>query len=364
MKFVLRRACIFLLFFSGAGVSLFSQEILYQAGLHSFFDNNEFDGCPVGTSQTMAGVHFAPQIGLRWDTKHRIFVGVDAMHEFGGKKKIGYLDPIAYYEYNNSLFRFYMGAFPRKTTLDKYPLFFFQDSIRNYRPTMTGFFWEITPKEGDYMNIWLDWTSRQTFTDRETFFMGWSGRYTYGKYYAQHFGYMNHFAGVMDPAHHTFVRDNGRLWTALGIDLSSKTSMDELDINAGWAMGIERDRETGAGWDYMNGLLSEIRAEYRGIGAFNTFYGGRRQYKFYDEFGTQLYWGDRLYRANFYDRLDGYVYLMKTDAVTVKFIFTLHFVNPGMFTEQQLYTTFDLDNLKDKKPSKKYRYLWDRWLSK
>lgn len=359
----MRKSFIILLFFLCTGACVFPQEILYRAGLHSFFDNNEFDGCPVGDSQTMAGVHIAPQIGLAWDTKNHIFAGVDAMHELGSDKTFGYYNLIAYYELDNNPFRFYMGAFPRKMALDKYPLFFFQDSILNYRPTMTGFFWEYYSPKGDFANIWLDWTSRQTFTERETFFMGWSGRYNRNSFYAQHFGYMYHFAGVMDPANHTPVHDNGRLWTALGLDLSSKTSMDALDINAGWAIGLEKDRATDAGWMPSQGLLSELRVEYRGLGMFNTFYKGGSQGKFYDQFGTQLYWNDRLYRAAAYDRLDGYIYFMKTDVVTLKFIFTLHFVEPGMFTEQQLYATFDLDNLKKKNPNKKYHYLWENWLN-
>ena len=158
--------CITLLLIFVSVISAFPQEILYKAGLHNFFDNNEFSGSPEGESQTMAGVHFVPQIGLEFNKKHRIFTGVDAMHEYGSDKFIGYLNPVAYYEFDNNPFRFYMGAFPRKMVLDKYPLFFFQDSINNYRPTMTGFFWEYYSKKGDYLNIWLDWTSRQTFEKR------------------------------------------------------------------------------------------------------------------------------------------------------------------------------------------------------
>ena len=360
----MKKTCIIILLLLGVRISVFPQEVLYKVGVHNFFDNNEFADCPVGYSQTMAGVHFAPQIGLGWDSKNRIFVGVDAMHEYGSDKAVGYYDPIAYYEYDNKPFRFYMGAFPRNMALDKYPLFFIQDSINNYRPTMTGLFWEFYSKKGDFMNIWLDWISRQTMTRHETFFMGWSGRYNRNIFYGQHFGYMHHYAGTMDPALNTPVHDSGRLWTALGVDLSSKTSLDKLNINAGWAVGLERYREEGGTWDCPQGLLSEIKVEYRGIGAFNTYYKGGGQEKYYDEFYGQLYWGDRLYRATRYDRLDGYVYLMKTDVVTLKFIFTLHFVSPGMFTEQQFYATFDLDNLKNKKPAKKYQYLWDHWLSK
>ena len=353
-----------LLLLIGIEASCFSQDILYKVGIHNFFDNNEFADCPIGTSQTMAGVHIAPQIGLQWDTIHRVFVGVDAMHEYGSNKTFGYHDLIAYYELDNSPFRFYMGAFPRKLAVDKYPLFFFQDSITNYRPVMTGLFWEFYSKKGDYINIWLDWTSRQTFSDRETFFMGWSGRYNWNVLYGQHFGYMYHFASNMDPEQHAAVHDNGRLWTALGVDLASKTPFDKLDFNAGWAVGLEQDRSTDNGWMASQGLLSELRIEYRGLGAFNTYYKGTSQDKFYDEFQSQLYWGDRLYRATRYDRLDGYAYLMKNDVVTLKFIFSLHFVSPGMYTEQQFYASFDLDNLKNKKPCKKYQYLWDHWFSK
>jgi len=360
----MKKYCIALLLFLGAGASGFSQDILYKIGLHNFFDNNEFAGCPVGFSQTMAGVHFAPQIGLGLDSVHRIFVGVDAMHEYGSTQAIGYYDPIAYYEYAGKVFRFDMGAFPRAMALDKYPLFFIQDSINNYRPIMNGVFWEFTPQDGDYINTWLDWTSRQTYTRRETFYAGWSGRYHWKVLYGQHFGYIYHFASNANPDDHTPVHDNGRIWTALGVNLASKTPFDKLDFNAGWAVGLERDRAAIDKWIALQGLLLELRVEYRGIGIFNTFYRGASQYKYYDAYGSQLYWGDRLYQATHYDRLDMYVTLMKTSNVFLKFSFTLHFVDSGMFAEQQFTATYDLDNLKNKKPSKKYQYLWDHWLSK
>ena len=344
----MRNIFIILPVFLAITIGAFSQEILYKAGLHSFFDNNEFAGCEIGTSQTMAGVHAVPQIGLEWDAKHRIFVGADAMHEFGSDETIGYFDPIAYYEYAGDAFRFYMGAFPRKPMLDKYSRFFFQDSVLNYRPVMTGMFWEYFSKKGDYLNVWLDWTSRQTDTKREAFFMGWSGRYNRNILYGQHFGYMYHFAGVKDPGIYAPLHDNGRIWTALGVDLSSKTPLDVLDINAGWAIGLERNRTTDAGWYCPQGLLSQVKMEYRGLGLLNTFYRGGAQGKFYDEYGSQLYWHDPLFRATTYNRLDGYVYFIKTDVVTLKFIYSLHFVERGMFHQQQFYAIFDLDNVKKK----------------
>jgi hypothetical protein len=217
--------------------------------------------------------------------------------------------------------------------------------------------------KGDFIILWLDWTSRQTFTKRETFFIGWSGRHNRNIFYGQHFGYLFHFAGVMDPEKHTPVYDNGRMWTALGIDLSSKTPLNELDINAGWAIGLERNRASGSGWDYPQGLLSQVRVEYKGLGLFNTCYKGGAQGKFFDEFGSQLYWHDRLYRATRYNRLDGYFHFMKNDVVALKLVVSLHFVESGLFTQQMFYATFDLDNLKKKKSGKKYQYLWDNWIN-
>ena len=194
--------------------------------------------------------------------------------------------------------------------------------------------------------------------------MGWSGRYNKDIFYGQHFGYMFHFAADMNPDNHTPVRDNGRLWTALGIDLSSKTQLDELDINAGWAVGLEQNRATDEGWVCPQGILSQIRAEYRGLGVFNTFYKGESQNISFDEFGSQLYWSDRLYQSSIYNRLDGYINFLKTDIVNLKFIFSIHSVNSGTYYSQQLYATFDLDNLKNKKQGKKYQYLWDHWFKK
>jgi hypothetical protein len=212
-------------------------------------------------------------------------------------------------------------------------------------------FWEYYSKKGDFLNAWLDWTGRQSFTKREAFFMGWSGRYNWTILYGQHFGYMYHFASVSDPDNHTAVIDNGRMWTAVGVDLSSKTFFDELDINVGWAIGLERDRGNGEGWKRPQGVLSQVRIEYRGFGLFNTYYQGGAQGKFYDQHGSQLYWNDRLYRTTSYDRLDGYFYFLKTDVVTLKLIYSLHFLEGEMFHEQQFYATFDLDAITLKRKS-------------
>ena len=358
----MRKGCIFLFLMAGSFfVSAFSQEVLWKAGVSNFFDNSEYGFSQWNKPQTMAGVHLTPEIGLGWNEKHRAFVGFDALHEFGSNKTIDFFNPIVYYDYTARCFRFYMGAFPRRLMADKYPRMFFQDSIRYYRPIINGIFMEYF-SEKNYFNIWMDWTSRQTYTRRETFYVSWSGRYNLGVLYGQHFGFVSHYAGTMNRALDDGLHDNVILLTSLGLDFSSKTNFEKLDANVGLALGFERDRNLEV-WHYPKGLLSEVNIEYRGIGLMNTYYNGQGQQVLYNDRGSDLYWGDPFYRSQNYDRADLYICFYKSEVVNLKMMWSFHFTEQRIRHQQILYASLDLNNLK-KKEQKKYRYIWDNWFTK
>jgi len=364
----MNKKIFFILLFTGFSITTsLSQDFVWQAGVHSFFNNNEFHGSAFKTSQTMAGVHFVPQIGLNivnersisHQDNHRFFVGIDVLSEFGSDKAIESYFPLAYYQFDGEFFNFYMGAFPRKPLLNNYPRMFFQDSVLNYRPVINGLFWEYRSKKEDYVNVWLDWTSRQTYDARETFFMAGSGRYNYNILYGQLFLYMFHFAGKMDSPPPDPVYDNGLFLTSIGIDLSEKLNFDKLDFNIGWSVGFDRNRgDCCTAWKRSNGFLSELYIEYRGVGLFNTLYTGQGQQTFYYQHKNNLYWGDPTYRATNYNRTDLYFNFIKTGFANVKFIYTLHFLENKMFHEQSLYATIDLDNFRKRKPEK-YQPFWN-----
>jgi hypothetical protein len=355
----MRKFCFLLFICLAIPTILPAQEVVWKVGLHSFFDNTEFGQSSVQTPQSMSGTHLVPEIGLGWNKKHRIFAGLDVMHEFGSDRSIDYSDVIAYYEYDGKPFRFYMGAIPRRLTLDKYPRMFFQDSIKNYRPVINGVFWEYTSGKS-YANVWLDWISRQTDKRRETFFMGWSGRCHPGIFYIQHFGYMFHFMRPKEAAVEEFIHDNGLILTSLGLDLAPGTGFEKLEINAGWSAGLERDRGLNA-WNIPQGLLSELKVEYKGLGLFNTYYRGGRQQVFYNDHSNELYWGDPVYRSKEYNRADFYIRFIHTDIVQLNFTYSFHLTEKQIYHEQMFLATFDLDNIKNRKNTKKYSYLWDNW---
>jgi hypothetical protein len=339
----MKRSLFVLLFCSIITTSGYSQEKKWQVGLFSFFDNTEFGSSAVQIPQTMSGIHFLPELGLSWDSAHSVNIGFDALHEFGSSRSVDYFYPTAYYAFDKKPYKFYMGSFPRKYAIEKYPRIFFQDSIYYYRPNINGLFWERRHNL-DYINVWLDWTSRQSLTRHEAFFMGFSGRYNFGVLYGQHFGYMFHFAGTMDPASTEALHDNGMFLTSVGIDLYKKTFFDILETNAGWVVGLDRSRTVQSGWIVEKGFLMETKLEYKGIGIFNSFYKGHGQMNFYHDHGNDLYWGDPVYRASTYNRSDLFVNFIRNRFVNVKLIYSLHFVENTVYHEQALKVSLNLNN--------------------
>lgn len=353
----MKRKILFSLILS-LSVSCFSQKVLWKADVNSFFDNTEFSYSNVQMPQTMAGTHFAPELGLGFDSIHSIFAGINVLHEFGSDKIIDYFNLTCYYKFENELFRFYMGAFPRKYVLDNYSRMFFQDSIKNYRPNINGIFWEIG-NENKYFNVWLDWTSRQTHIRHEAFFMGGSFRYEFRNFYAQFFGYMYHFAGVMDPVIDEPLVDDGLFQTSIGYKLEETKKNPLLDVRVGWALGMERQRSNDI-WYKPNGFISETTLEYKGLEIFNTFYRGTGQMQFFEGYRNKLYWGDPFYHLKKYNRTDFIINFIKTDYISTRLTYSLHMGENKTYHEQALYVTFNPDNF-SKKKGNKINYIWSNW---
>ncbi len=320
----------------------FSQQLTWNAGLFSFFDNVEFGKSAIKIPQTMAGVMLIPEAGLTWDTVHKVNIGVNLMHEFGSSKAIDKFYTTAYYCYDSKPFRFIMGAFPRSVAVEKYPRLFFQDSISYYRPNLNGFFAEY--RQGmDYFNVWLDWTGRQSNTVHEAFFLGLSGRYDIGIFNIQHFQYYFHYASKLNPVVDEALHDNFLFLTSAGISLSDRFFPGRLEASAGWVAGLERARADNTGWIRKNGLLLEARAEYRIVGLCNTFYTGSDLMQFYNDHGNDLYWGDPVYRAKTSDRADIYLDFIRSSKINLELTYSLHFLEGRIYNEQMLKLKVNLD---------------------
>lgn len=346
---LLLSGCLCLPFIQGQGVASIldrTPETLVQVHQSAFFNNTEFGHSQWEMPQTMAGVHVAPAVGLRWDSTHTVVVGVDLLKEFGSENLVDYSELVAYYRYEKGANRFTMGAFPREDVLDDYPRLFFSDSIRNYRPLMTGFCWEYR-RGASYLKAWLDWTSRQTTQRHEAFFMGETFRLDLGPAYLQHYGYMYHFAGVMNPPAFDALHDNGLYLTSIGSDLTSWINLgplDKLDLNVGWVAGLEDARGT-TKWMAHHGMLAKLELDWWKVGLENSFYLGEGQMAFYNDHGNLLYWGDRLFRADSYNRTDFKINFITSPTVNVRLMYSFHAAEGTVYHEQALYATVRLNEL-------------------
>ncbi len=322
-----------------------SQNVGWQAGLYSFFDNTEFGHSMVQIPQTMAGVRFAPGMSVSYDSVHTIAAGVNMLHEYGSNKVIGDLSPTAYYMFRKNHISFLAGAFPRDMALERYPRIFFRDSVIYYRPNVNGILLDYE-RDKISANLWLDWTSRQSYEHRETFFVGFSGRYKWEYFYVQNFSYMFHFAGYMDPLIDEPLHDNLLQLTSVGTDLSRITVFDRLELNIGYVTGFDRSRADNTGWLIHNGFLSEFFIEYKRFGLFNTFYAGENQMSFYEDHDNELYWGDPFYRTNTYNRSDLYLDFLRNDIVKARLLFSFHFTEKNIYNEQALKVSVNLNNIR------------------
>jgi hypothetical protein len=325
----------------------YSQEFTWRTRLFTFFDNIEFGRSAFKIPQTMAGVMIAPEAGFVWDSVNGINAGINLMHEFGSSKAVDRIYPTAYYSYNKAHLKFNMGAFPRSLAVEDYPHLFFQDSISYYRPNINGVSLKVGNDKG-YLNLWLDWTGRQSNSVREAFFVGLSGRYRYNILYVQHFDYMFHFAGKSNPVTSEALHDNLLFLTSAGVDLSGRTFFEKLDFNAGWAAGLERARADNTGWVLMSGFITEARVEYKYFGLYNSFFKGTGFMNYYNDHSIDLYWGDPVYRAGTYDRLDLYIKFLREKKVNIDFTLALHFLENRIYNEQLLKIKVNLNKFINK----------------
>jgi hypothetical protein len=325
--------------------ALLAQELEWKAGMYHFFDNTEFLGSSYINDQTMAGIRVMPEIGWGFEGKHHFRVGFDALKSYGTNSFIDNITPTAYYLYDNGRFRFTMGSFAREGQTDEFSRAFFQDSIRYYRPNMNGFM--LAYRGNDFRaKAFLDWTGKQAQTVHEAFFVGGSIWYGQSLFFAEAQALMFHYAGSFQQRG---VHDNILLHPAVGIDLAGKTWLDSLRMNVGLLYGMEKFRMIEDEFSVTGGLLVELEAAIKGFGVNSSTFWGKGIMRDYASMGSALYWGDPLYRGNFYSRLDVSYDFLKLPYVKAKLNLANHFSEGNLYLEQSLVVQVALDS--NSKPS-------------
>ena len=319
----------FLITFSFVSTAL-AQQVEGNINLHTFADNREYMKSN-RFSQTIFGARLSPEIGLLVDSVHRLRVGFNALHEFGSSKFSTKIDPVVYYQYQKKNWSFYMGAFPRHKLLDDYPRAIFNDTLTYFRPNVEGMLVKLNTGKG-HQTVWIDWTSRQTDIDRETFLFGLSGSYKTGIFFTSHYAMMFHNAGpgISIPGDH--IQDNGAAALKIGVDLSHLTVLDSMTFNTGGLISFERTRSV-SDWETPAGLLLEMHAGYKQFGVTNSLYLGE---------GHHLIYGDQFYTTNTYNRTDLTYTPIRYRNIEGKFTFSFHFLEGEMDSQQAFSLRYNI----------------------
>ena len=317
-----------------------AQNLIWNAGFQGFFDNREYFNDFI-EPQTIFGSRLSADAGFEVNENNRFSAGINYLYEFGSKGDLIAPDITLFYNGYKKHFDFFIGAFPRRKLIN-HPLILLTDTLKYFRPNIEGMFLGIKTGWG-YQNIWIDWTSRQTDTRRETFLIGGEGMMRKGMLFYQHNFIMYHFAGPAVAIPDDHIRDNGGLTAVAGADISSILFFDSLTIKSGIAFSYDRIRHE-YDFKYPIGTINELLIMYRQFGVHGTYYYGERQV---------LLYGDGFYKSKNYGRIDLFYKNRNSALINGKLQFSFHII-PGNIDYSQSFAIYINMEGRRKVKSKEY----------
>lgn len=301
------------------------QQIGLEIDFFGYADNREYKSIYT-EDKTYFGATVSPKMYFAIDSNHRIYGGLHYNQEFGrhieNKDRVS---AIAYYNYRDKNFDFALGMMPRHERLADVPRIVMADTFMYDRPNIEGMYFQFR-NQHIKQAIYIDWLSKQSYHERERFVVGLSGKYTFGSFYFADDALLYHNALTSNEEIEQHIQDNGIALLRIGADLSGKTFLDSLTIDAGVAIGFDRVRTE---YDHTaTGFHSNVHLGYKQFFVANTLYLGEAQ---------NLPNGDSFYHRDTYDRLDlGWTPFRKGN-LEGKFTASFHFA-PDQVSNQQAFT--------------------------
>ncbi len=282
-----------------------SQQFLWGVGFDTRFDNREYSGSRLATSQTLFSSRLSPAVGLGWGKGSSLIVGADLQLDFGAAEIFGTPPRVVmYYDYNSPKYKAAAGVFPRSKMAGDYSSAFFSDSVRFYDNNLEGFLLQYTGGAG-YVELGLDWDGMYSKERRESFRIFSSGRGRLGSFYGGYAFSMYHLASCFDV--HGVV-DYMIFNPYVGFDFTDIVPVSKFSLQAGWMQSFQRDRVREDKFVFPYGGIIDIVLENWGFGISNSLYMGGDQMPYYNRYSSRLYTGNPFFRttSGFYNRTELY----------------------------------------------------------
>ncbi|KAF5272474.1 hypothetical protein FQR65_LT17396 [Abscondita terminalis] len=175
---------------------LLTDNVGYQIDFLGYADNREFKA-PYTQSKTIFGTRISPELYFKLSDNHTVHGGIHVAQEFGEREH-------------------------------KNPIPNIEGMMLAYR------------NDHFQQRLFIDWTSKQSDKYRESFLVGMNGKVTVGDFYFSDDLILWHNALSANSNSDEHIQDNGIGIFKLGSNLTNKTPLDSLIIDAGIMMGIDR----------------------------------------------------------------------------------------------------------------------------
>ena len=326
---------------NGYGQSLYAD--IHFDGL---FDNREYKGDML--PQTIYGIRVMPEVGIDYN-QSTFAAGFSKIYEFGADDRIN-PSPILYCKYHGNKWNALFGFIPRSNLQRQLPDALLYDSIAFFEPTISG---TLFQRHGQYWQteLYCNWFSRQTETQREAFRIVWDGYVSYSgekgecglpEYDLVHAGWfltMTHWAKPKEAGH--FIYDQFQFNPYIGFD--TRGIIDNPDwrvmANVGLLYSMVRCRKDGD-WHKPIGFLGDMQVGWKMFDIKTTFYKGGNQQPFLkdSEAGLSFHRSDPFYNHTRYMKTEFKVELINIRNVLMGFSWNIHKTPGSPIHNQQLIT--------------------------
>lgn len=310
---------------------------IYHVDDLGFFDNREVHS-PYQFSGTYFGTRLGAEVGVK-QQKNAVSIGYFAISDFGQK---GLSDHgwTLYYRYADRHWSGAFGVLPRRLLQRELPDVFVDEALRYYTPNLGGALLQYKARRGQ-AELYCDWLSRQSMTEREIFEIVSDGdlRLAGDRWLALSTGYnarLTHFSvrkgKTTDKVYDKFMFNPYVTFKARG------SFIDSFSLTAGLMGSLNRDR-TDKVWKTPMGFLGDVTVDKWRFELRNRLYAGQPLMSDYEKYGTLLHRGDPYYRSSFYDRVDATFSLLHGKDVDCHATASFHFTEGAVDCSQQVHLT-------------------------
>jgi hypothetical protein len=287
----------------------------------------------------------APEVGVSMNDGQHVLKGGIVWYQPMIDDLSGYrILPTLYYRYNRPEgWHFTVGLIPRTLMVQRMPRYLWSDSLDYCQPNLRGTMIQLVKPSG-YTEIAVDWRQLQTDWRREAFAVtlntDWrvAGPFRFGG----HLQY-SHLAMSRLRIEDQHVNDDFIINPMAALDLSHRTVLDSLRLDAGAIIALERARSDDH-WHKPAGFVATATARWRWLQLDETFYTGQDLMPLYPTFGSQLNLGDPYYHNKTYSRTDLTAHVVSNRFVDLSASLMYHVTEHVTGFWQQITCRFYLDN--------------------